>query len=326
MIKFITILTLLIHAIWIQAEERGDVFPTPVGTSFSYQGLLEMDGQTVDGDYDFSFTLYDAPSGGNEVGTTINITNTTVKDGVFTLFLDFGDIAFMGDAGYLQIQVRESGTTTFFALNQRQRIHTVPYAIQSSFTEDAVSLWQDQNGGIVYNDGNVAIGSSISGSSKLQVVAPNGTSPLRVRLDGLGTKLRVHGNGGTSIGVNATPSSNGLFVQGEVQQPLSQHGFAKAGLRFICGNSNTTIFESFNNVNDDDIVVTSNLPEAGRCEISFPFDIDETYVIASPFATNIIRAVSCGKTSTNGNDIIECNGYNPLSDVRTDVVMTLLLF
>jgi len=145
-------------------------------------------------------------------------------------------------------------------------------------------------------------------------------------LEGIGTKLRVHGNGGTSMGSNTTPPTNGLYVLGQVRQPLSQHGFAKAGLRFICGNSNTTIFESFNNVNADDIVVTSNLPEAGRCEITFPFDITDTYVVANPFAVNIIRAVSCGKTTNPDGDLVECNGDNPISDARTDVVVTLLLF
>ncbi|WP_395374001.1 hypothetical protein [Marinicella sp. W31] len=324
--KYLTILFLIMHFGVIQAEDRGQIGPAPVGTSFSYQGLLELDGQTVNGNYDFEITLYDEPVNGSAIVAPLTINDIPVKDGVFTLSLDFGDAVFMGDARYLGFLVRESGTTTYYILEQRQRIHNVPYAIQSSFTEDAVSLWEDQAGGLTYNGGNVSIGGNATGSSRLQVQAPNGTSPLRVRLDGVGTKLRVHGNGGTSLGVNATPPENGLYVLGEVSQPLSQHGFAKAGLRFVCGNQGTTIFESFNNVNDDDIVVTSNLPEAGRCEISFPFDIDESYVIANPFATNIIRGVSCGKTTSGGNDIIECNGYNPLSAARADVVMTLLLF
>ena len=310
----------------VQAQENGDPVPGPVGTAFTYQGLLELDGKIVSGRYDFSFRLYDVPSGGTQVTSSLQFINVLVTQGVFNVSLDYGDAFFMGNAMYLEILVRETGTTVFFPLNPRQRINTVPYAIQSAFTEESGSPWLDQNGGIIYQDGNVSIGSSFSNASKLQVEAPNGTSPLRIRLEGLGTRLRVHGNGGTSLGSNTVPPVNGLHVLGEVRQPLTQHSFAKAGLRFICGNSATTIFESFNNVNDDDIVVTSNLPEAGRCEITFPFDITDSYVVSNPFAVNIIRAVSCGKTTNLDGDLVECNGYNPLSDVRTDVVVTLLLF
>jgi len=51
----------------------------------------------------------------------------------------------------------------------------------------------------------------------LNVEAPASTHALRVRLAGV-TKLRVHDNGGTSIGVNTTPPANGLHVNGNVSK------------------------------------------------------------------------------------------------------------
>ena len=41
---------------------------TPLGTSFTYQGRLVESGTPPNGSYDFRFVLYDAASGGNQVG------------------------------------------------------------------------------------------------------------------------------------------------------------------------------------------------------------------------------------------------------------------
>ena len=42
---------------------------TPLGTAFTYQGRLVDDGNPASGVYDLTFTLYDAVSGGGQVGT-----------------------------------------------------------------------------------------------------------------------------------------------------------------------------------------------------------------------------------------------------------------
>src|SRR5947209_20321245 len=41
----------------------------PIGSGFTYQGRLNNNGSPADGQYDLQFTLYDALSAGNVVGT-----------------------------------------------------------------------------------------------------------------------------------------------------------------------------------------------------------------------------------------------------------------
>ncbi len=63
-------------------------------------------------------------------------------------------------------------------------------------------------------NGNVNIGTT-STSAKLMVNANSG-DVFRARVSG-NTKLKVHNNGGTTLGVNGTPPSNGLRVVGNVR-------------------------------------------------------------------------------------------------------------
>lgn len=50
----------------------------------------------------------------------------------------------------------------------------------------------------------------------LHINAPPGRDALRVQTDGT-TRLRVHENGGVSIGLNSTPPAAGLLVEGEIE-------------------------------------------------------------------------------------------------------------
>ena len=74
-----------------------------VGSGFTYQGrLTDSNGVPAGGQYDFSFKLFDAASAGSQVGTTLTVTNQTVTGGIFTVSLDFGNTAFLGDARWLE--------------------------------------------------------------------------------------------------------------------------------------------------------------------------------------------------------------------------------
>ncbi|MCC5822357.1 MAG: tail fiber domain-containing protein [Phycisphaerales bacterium] len=68
----------------------------------------------------------------------------------------------------------------------------------------------------IRSDGRVGIGNA-SPSDQLMVDAPAGTDAFRVRVNS-GTKLRVHANGGVSVGSNysSTVPENGLQVRGNV--------------------------------------------------------------------------------------------------------------
>lgn len=66
----------------------------PLGTASTYQGQLKKDGNPVNGNCDFQFGLWDAISGGTQIGSQTK-TNVSVSNGLFTIpDLDFGVGAF----------------------------------------------------------------------------------------------------------------------------------------------------------------------------------------------------------------------------------------
>lgn len=101
-----------------------------LGTSFTYQGQLKQNGNLVNTSCDFEFRLYDASSGGAQIGSTQTKTNVSVVAGVFTEVLDFGAGAFDGNARWLGISVRcPTGSGSYTTLNPRQAVTAAPYAL-----------------------------------------------------------------------------------------------------------------------------------------------------------------------------------------------------
>jgi hypothetical protein len=117
-----------IPAILLTAVTADSIAATVVqGTAFTYQGQLNAGGILPAGQtYQFTFTLYDAASGGNVVGAAIPKAILVGNGGLFTTDLDFGQI-FNGTQYWLDIQV---GTTNLNEqeLAARQPINAVPVA------------------------------------------------------------------------------------------------------------------------------------------------------------------------------------------------------
>jgi len=122
-----------IEGLWAREPEalgEGPLLGSPVGTAFTYQGRLIKDGSPVNASCDFQFSLWDAVSGGTQVGTTQTKT-VSVSNGLFTVTdLDFGAGAFQGDARWLQIAVRcPTGSGNYTPLDPRQALTPAPYAL-----------------------------------------------------------------------------------------------------------------------------------------------------------------------------------------------------
>ena len=90
------------------------------GTAFTYQGRLNGNGTPVTGDYDLSFAVYDADTGGNLVAGPITNSPVAVSNGLFTVTLDFGDGVFAGEARWLEIGVATNGSDMFETLSPLQ--------------------------------------------------------------------------------------------------------------------------------------------------------------------------------------------------------------
>jgi hypothetical protein len=100
------------------------------GTAFTYQGQLWNGTNPANGNYDISFTVFDAAANGNIIGGPITNMATAVGNGMFTIAMDFGAGVFTGPSRWLQIGVRTNGPGGPFAtLNPRQAFTASPYAV-----------------------------------------------------------------------------------------------------------------------------------------------------------------------------------------------------
>ncbi|MBN8644946.1 MAG: hypothetical protein J0L61_06845, partial [Planctomycetes bacterium] len=107
-------------AAWVLALASGSSLVTtaearpPAGSSFTYQGEVKNASVPLNASADFEFRLFDAVSGGSQVGPTLNASSVNVVNGRFAVQLDFGFSAFTGDARWIEISVRSpSGSGAF---------------------------------------------------------------------------------------------------------------------------------------------------------------------------------------------------------------------
>jgi len=123
------------------------VSAAPLGTAFTYQGSFTVTGLTNSlpepPSFDFRFKLFDAPTGGNQIGydnyrlVYFNSNFELVQRDDLITELDFGPDAFAPGSGsamsrpYLQIEVRPADTNPaapYTLLNPRQPVTPTPQA------------------------------------------------------------------------------------------------------------------------------------------------------------------------------------------------------
>jgi hypothetical protein len=100
----------------------------PLGSSFTYQGQLTDQGAPANGQYDLSFALFTAASGGTAVDTQ-ELDDQTVSGGLLNAVLDFTDAPYNGQALWIEVSVRAAGAGSFTPLSPRQTITAAPYAL-----------------------------------------------------------------------------------------------------------------------------------------------------------------------------------------------------
>ncbi|MEA3396964.1 MAG: hypothetical protein U9R05_05830, partial [Chloroflexota bacterium] len=127
----LALLLALAAGVTLAQEPHSTLLGTSLGAAFTYQGrLMDASGDPLTGSYDFQFELYDAESGVSQVGSTVTVGDVDVSDGLFTVQLDFGSSAFIGDARWLEIGVRAgSSTGAYTTLSPRQPLTATPYAL-----------------------------------------------------------------------------------------------------------------------------------------------------------------------------------------------------
>ncbi|MCC7293583.1 MAG: hypothetical protein IT449_16120 [Phycisphaerales bacterium] len=190
------------------------VMAEDLGSAFTFQGRLKQDGSPLNASADFEFTLWDAASGGNPVGTVSPATSVNVVDGLFTVSIDFGVAAFDGKARWLETAVRSpAGGGSFVTLAPRQALTVAPYALQTRglFVDDA---------------GNLGVGNS----------APTS----RVDVTGVVTATGFSGDGSALSNLNASALAAGSIADARLSANVAllnaANTFTNAGNTSFVGN------------------------------------------------------------------------------------------
>jgi hypothetical protein len=97
-----------------------------LGAGFYYQGTLTQAGVPVSGVRQMEFKLFDAASGGAQVGGTLT-QNVTVTKGQFSTLLNWGSAQIYGKALWLAVRAKDSGGV--LRDMGRRQILAVPYAM-----------------------------------------------------------------------------------------------------------------------------------------------------------------------------------------------------
>jgi len=213
-----------------------------VGTSFTYQGRLTDSGSPANGEYDFEFQLYDADSGGGQVGSTVSLEDVTVSNGLFSVDLDFGDV-FKGAARWLQVGVRPGASSgAFTTLSPLQALTAAPYALSlrpgadiiSSIAGDGVLYARnasavDESTGFyghasaasgmtygVYGESASTSGTGVYGQASAASGYTSGVYGQSASTTGMGVYGKASAASGLTFGVyGKSASTNGMGVYGE---------------------------------------------------------------------------------------------------------------
>ncbi|MCW5935213.1 MAG: hypothetical protein KIT45_13090 [Fimbriimonadia bacterium] len=204
--------------------------------SFTYQGYLREGGVPANGAFNLTFKLFNAASGGVQVGSTITLDGTGVANGLFTVELNFGATAFTGADRWLEMAV--NGTT----LTPRVKITAAPYA----------SFSQNTRGITVDGSNNVGLGTATP-SARLDVVGTARVSAFRMTTGAAAGRVLTSDATGMGTWQNAPGltlpfSGTGIAFPGEAVFKItnSSSGYALLGQSDgngigVAGLSTTTV-------------------------------------------------------------------------------------
>lgn len=236
----------------------------PVGSAITYQGRLKDGVNPANGQYDLTFKLYDAATGGAQVGNTVTILNKTITEGLFTVQFDFGASAYSSEARWLEIAVRPAGGGSYTTLSPRQPLTAVPYAMSLatgstgaviSGTLPGPALIVTNTSGIgVYGAGNTSNGSGVYGVGNVGV---EGYSSSNIGVYGASSYIGVFGTTTNGTGVRGTStggygvfgiSTNNSAIYGTSTNSTGVRGEAVSQHGGLFTNSSTTGFAALQGI------------------------------------------------------------------------------
>jgi hypothetical protein len=147
---------------------------TPLEQTFTYQGQLRNAGQLVSGPVDLKISMWDADTGGSQVGSTNTFNAMQLNDGRFACGLNFGNAAFDGSNRWIQVEFRNpAGSGQYQALSPRDKITATPYALYALNGANGVWVYDTNQQSVSVMGKKVGIGTS-NPTAALEVVSATG--------------------------------------------------------------------------------------------------------------------------------------------------------
>lgn len=285
-----------------------------IGTAFTYQGDLYDNDQPVTDTCDFEFTLWGADTGGNQVGGVV-AQSLGVDAGKFTTLLDFGSIAFAGEARWLQIDVccPSPCSPALTPLDPRQELTPVPYAMHADGGGSADGHSLDASDGdpvdavFVDAEGRIGIGTTtpdaqlhlaqgeiwIGGTNTIGGLPTSAGAGIRLYNSQNDGTARVFAydyatntprdislqNPGGRVGIGTTTPTEVLDVAGNIHAS----GTIASGNSITIDGANDTITASGGLIGfDDENLQTSGLIESTGAGFKFPDGTTQTSAATLP--------------------------------------------
>jgi hypothetical protein len=215
----------LVLALWAQsAHGQGQA----LGTAISYQGRITIAGAPPTGSYDLQFRLFDALSGGVQLGSTAELLGQSVTGGLFTVSLDFGNQFSSGFQRWLEISVRPAGGASFTTLAPRQRMSAAPQAQGlplplSLVATSASRVLEVHNNGTGYGIMTQSLGTI---ALRAESAAASGSAVFGL------------GGGSNSTGIHGSGSANGVYGESFAGTGvLGEHQLASGTSPGVQGNT-----------------------------------------------------------------------------------------
>jgi hypothetical protein len=266
----------------------------PVTTGFTYQGQIKRGGVPVNGTCDFEFILYDAPTGGSQVGAILEQSGVGVSNGNFVVKLDFGANVFNGEARWLQVAVKCPGDEGLILFSTRQELTPAPYALTlvpgaviTASGRDSLTARSDSGRGLT---GFSATGVGVWGGSD----GSNGVEGISHAQRGRG--IYGFSDGKIGDGVDGISVNGGFGVRG------TSYGAGGAGVVGFGTGPGTIAVYGLNSGGeagefDGDVLVAGTLTKfAGSFKIDHPLEPAHKYLshsfVESPDMMNIYNGIA----------------------------------
>lgn len=264
------------------------------GTGFNFQGRLNDGSNPANGSYDLQFRLFNAITGGTQIGATISRPSTTLINGVFSVTLDFGATAFDSpNAVFMEIGVKPANSPNAYTiLGPRQQLTVVPLAIKATNADNATNAVNAQNAA------NASNSNTLNGLSSNDFIR-NSIAPIANQ------NFNIVGNGVINGNLNVAGNiTNG----GNVVQNRDKNGSVKA---MVYVDQFANIVRCYNGVTgsttgDCGISVDySGVTNPGVYAVDFPFQVYDRFLAVTPgTGSSVTLSASFRLTSNLPNRVI----------------------